>query len=424
MALGQQNTRTPYSLFGVGILTYDGFADNAAMGRNGIAYRFESNYSFTNPASLSALHYTCFNIAPYLDLGKFKTTTTTQDFSNARFNYIALAVPLKSIRSGFAFGLLPYSDIGYNIVSTQDSGGVPIQNTFIGSGGLSRFNFGIGTEVNKYISLGMNYSYVFGQASEVKGRRYPDSRFMLSYEDKNRLYLRGTRLDFGIQFHSTPIKGLSHVLGVDYTTTTKLKGEQDRTVLTYTEILSTQIVWDTIVHDINKATTLSIPQALNIGYSIGDHEKWQVALGFNKMMWSKYSSVSKENNGFSDDMGYSVGAFICPSPIFDKTLKSNKAARYIKSIRYSAGFHHNDGYINVHGVRISENGLSAGFGFPFYKKIPKVDGKLDIITSRIFVTTEWVRRGTKTNGLIQEDFFRLTLGLNFSDNWFKKRQFN
>jgi hypothetical protein len=63
-------------------------------------------------------------------------------------------------------------------------------------------------------------------------------------------------------------------------------------------------------------------------------------------------------------------------------------------------------------------------GFPFTKTHKNYDGSQKIITSRIFVTGELVRRGTTSNNLIQEDFFRIKIGLNLADSWFNKRQFN
>jgi len=53
----QQNTHSPYSLFGIGISQYDGFVDNIASGRNGGLACHVSNFNFTNPSSLSALQH-------------------------------------------------------------------------------------------------------------------------------------------------------------------------------------------------------------------------------------------------------------------------------------------------------------------------------------------------------------------------------
>ncbi|MFM9944951.1 MAG: hypothetical protein ACKVQB_06925 [Bacteroidia bacterium] len=425
-AFSQQNTRSPYSLFGVGLLRYDGFADNAANGHNGFSYRHESNFSFANPASLSALKNSAFNTGAYVDMGRFKTTKFKQDFSNAGFNYIALGVPVAKWKSGLAFGLLPYSDVGYNILNVKDSAGVSVRNEFEGSGGLSKFNVGIGTNVWKYLSLGANYSFIFGQLDESQRRRYPGNRFMTSYEDKSDIYLKGSHLDLGLHLHSVSDTGLSWVLGVTLSGNTMLKGERNRVVYTFTEVFDGTPLAprDTIINEQAVGIKVSLPPALNFSFTIGNHEKWQATAGYGKTMWSKYKNMYGDNSGFLDDQNYSLGFFICPVPHFDNALKTNKAKNYFKSIRYTAGFHHNAGYISAFNNKIAENGLSLGLGFPFTRRHTKPDGTKVLITSRIFLTGEFVRRGTLDNNLIQEDFFKLTLGLNLADSWFKKRLFN
>lgn len=80
-----------------------------------------------------------------MDMGTVKTSSVSQNFSNAGLGYIALGVPLKKIKSGLAVGIQPYSDVGYNIYNVKDSSGVSISNEFEGRGGLSRLNLGFGS---------------------------------------------------------------------------------------------------------------------------------------------------------------------------------------------------------------------------------------------------------------------------------------
>lgn len=421
----QQNTRSPYSLYGVGILHSDCFADNAAIGRNNSSYRFQSNFSLKNPASLSALNVSVFNVSPFIELGKYTTSTVTSDFSNAGFNYIALAAPVKKLKSGISFSLLPFSDIGYNIYNTKDSGGLNIRNEYQGRGGLSRFNLGWGTKVSKYVSAGFNYSYIFGQVDETQKRRYPGNRVMTSFSDNNNLYLRGNRLDLGLQFHLTSDSGICHVLGVNFTSSTKLKGEQSRLIYTFTEVyIGTENEWDTILYEKEKKTNVTLPQSINISYTIGKNEKWQASTAISQNMWNNYKSVFGNNSGFSDETQFSLGFFICPKPIFDRAVKNDKLKNYLKSIRYSAGYFQNTGFVNINDKKISENSISLGLGFPFTQIHKHVDGTRIISTSRIFVTGEYITRGTTQNNLIQENFFRITLGLNLADKWFNKRLYN
>lgn len=421
----QQNNRSPYSLFGVGVLHYDGFSDNIALGRNGVAYRFESNYNFTNPASLSALKHSAFNVGAYVDAGRLKSQSVSQKLNNAGFNYISLGVPLAKIKGGAAFGLLPFSDIGYNITNIKDSSGISVRNEFEGNGGLSKFNLGFGIQVHRYLSLGLNYGYVFGQVLETQRRRYPGSRYMTSYSDQNNVFLNGHQLNLGAQLHIQSDSGLQHILGISLSNKTRLSGEQNRTLTTYTEYFTgTEILWDTLLHYQDKKAEIQLPSSLSVSYSVGAQEKWQVHAGYSLSNWSKYQNLNGDNGGFGNDQKFSLGFFICPKPVFDKTIKNNKVKNYLKSIRYSAGIHHSTGYIQAFDTKIGESGVTAGLGFPFTKVHKKPDGTRVTITSRIFLTGEYVRRGTLSNQLIREDFFRLTLGLNFSDSWFNKRRYN
>lgn len=422
-AQSQQNTRSPYSLFGVGLRQYNGFADNAAVGNNGAAYRFESNFSFTNPASLTALKFSAFNVGAFMDMGTVKTSSISQNFSNAGLGYIALGVPLKKIKSGLAVGIQPYSDVGYNIYNVKDSSGVSISNEFEGRGGLSRLNLGFGSMLGKYISLGVNYSFIFGQIDESSRRRYPGSIAKISYAENRSTYLRGHHLDLGLQFHLSTDSGFSQVLGVVLSNKTKLKGDLERIGYTFNEpFLGNETLKDIIFSD-TVSKNLTLPQSLNINYAFGKNEKWQITAGYSKTLWQNYESIFGDNSGFVNDQGYSLGAFYC-SKAYDKRIKNDKFKRYVKSIRYSAGYFHQDGYISVNGSQIAENGITFGLGFPFTKTHKNYDGSQKIITSRIFVTGELVRRGTTNNNLIQEDFFRIKIGLNLADSWFNKRQFN
>jgi hypothetical protein len=421
----QQNTRSPYSLFGAGNMHFDGFSDNIALGHSGVAYRFESNFNFVNPASMSAMVHTAFNAGGFVEVGKFKTTTTVQSFSNAGFNYLSLGFPIKKLRSGMAIGILPVTDIGYNITNIKDSSGVSVRNEFEGSGGLSKLNFGIGTKVTKNISLGLNYAFMFGQIDEVSRKRYPGSRLYTSMADYNSVYLKGIKLDFGIQIHSDTNSKITHVFGAVISNTPHLKGYQDRFSYTYTEIfVGDEFVRDTIINQTGKAVKSTMPNHFSLSYSIGNHEKWQTTLGYTQTMWCNYRSIFGENNGFVNDNQISFGAFICSKPIYDKTVKNNKVTNYLKSIRYSVGYRNNSGFININGNKVAETGLSAGFGFPFTKMHKKVDGTRVTITSRLFLTGEYVMRGSTKNNLLREDFFKITIGLNLSDTWFNKRMYD
>jgi hypothetical protein len=178
------------------------------------------------------------------------------------------------------------------------------------------------------------------------------------------------------------------------------------------------------MNTIGSKAKVTLPNALNLSYAVGKGEIWQATIGFGKTMWNNYKSINGDNNGLVNDQNFSLGFFICPKPVFDKTNKAASKLTYFKSIRYTVGFYHNDGFINTTEIKISENALSLGLGLPFTKVHKKIDGSRTVVTSRIFITGQYIRRGTLKNNLIQEDYLKITLGLNLADSWFNKRLFN
>jgi len=70
----------------------------------------------------------------------------------------------------------------------------------------------------------------------------------------------------------------------------------------------------------------------------------------------------------------------------------------------------------------SEYGISFGLGLPVIKSVRIEEEKLPVV-SRVNITAEYIKRGTTNNGLIEENYFNLTLGLNLNDKWFTKRKY-
>jgi hypothetical protein len=54
------------------------------------------------------------------------------------------------------------------------------------------------------------------------------------------------------------------------------------------------------------------------------------------------------------------------------------------------------------------------------KSVRIVEEKVAIV-STINITLEYIKRGS--TGLIQEDYFKIGLGLNLNDKWFTKRKY-
>ena len=80
---------------------------------------------------------------------------------------------------------------------------------------------------------------------------------------------------------------------------------------------------------------------------------------------------------------------------------------YLQRITYRIGGFYNHDYVLVNGNNLCDYGLTAGFGLPAPKSKTVIN-----------LGFEWRRREASPNTLIKEDYFNITLGINFNEMWF------
>ena len=159
----QNNTGTPYSMYGIGLLQ-DNYGPYTAMGGVSAAMRDANNINFLNPASYTALDSNRFYIqfgitGEYVGIATNKESSTYRVAQNA-----ALNMALRLYPNLFAsFGFNQRSDIGYDLhYKERINGSVDeyYNQQISGNGGLNDFYLGLAYKV-KNLSVGLNTSLVF-----------------------------------------------------------------------------------------------------------------------------------------------------------------------------------------------------------------------------------------------------------------------
>ncbi|MGE5426877.1 MAG: hypothetical protein ACM3O8_03205, partial [Methylococcaceae bacterium] len=86
---------------------------------------------------------------------------------------------------------------------------------------------------------------------------------------------------------------------------------------------------------------------------------------------------------------------------------------YFKRVKYRFGIHQESSYLTIKNHQIKETGISAGLGLP----LPKSKSTANF-------AVEFGKKGTTTDNLVQNNYTRFSLYLNFYDYWFIKRKFD
>ena len=177
LSFAQPKTNSPYSRLGMGDILNQNYAWLNGMGDLSATARDPYHVNFLNPASLSYLRATAFEIGVRAKINKLETNTSESTTWTGSLGYISLAFPIinpisevlsrreSTLDWGMNFALVPYTLVGYNVETTEireDIG--EITTRFEGSGGTYKIMWGNGVKY-KNLSAGVNLGYVFGKQS-------------------------------------------------------------------------------------------------------------------------------------------------------------------------------------------------------------------------------------------------------------------
>ena len=153
---------------------------------------------------------------------------------------------------------------------------------------------------------------------------------------------------------------------------------------------------------------LVTPQKYSIGVGYGKNHKWFVGAEYTNIQNSKLNNsyIDLVNFKYEDTHRFSLGGYYTP--------KNNSFTSYFDRITYRLGARYENTGLKINNEGINDAAINFGVGIP-------VGVNRDV--SNINIGLEYGKRGTKNNGLIQENYFNISIGLSFNDKWFQKRRY-
>jgi hypothetical protein len=406
MTRGQIRVASPYSRFGVGDLNQNYNAWNFTMGEISIGLRDPNHINFGNPAS-----YTSFDSLSFVFEGgamanfvRLKSDIQQENRNYASVGYLLFGFPVTRWWRT-CIGLIPYSDVGYNVADQETMEGIgQVSRLYTGEGGINRFFWGNAFRLTKNLSIGINASYLFGTMDRQSVAIFPDSNFFANFKIDNYLVINDIYLNYGIQYHFRLKKDVQMTLGAVFANTTKLSAKTD--LLAQTFLLSAggvEYPMDTIAMASGYKGKVVIPMMIGGGVSVQKPDKWLIGADYKWQNWDKFTAFDISDS-LVNSFQVSVGAEIVPD--------INSYANYLKRIHYRLGFYYTSTYLELRGKHLDEYAITLGLGLPL--KGSK--------TGLIF-GLQVGSRGTLEAGLIKETFYRITVGFSINERWFVKRKY-
>lgn len=392
----QNDTSTPYSLFGLGVENKTATGGLTGLGNTGISQNNSGEINLFNPASLGNIELNTFLYEFGLNgmYSTIQTNNVSETTSDYNMSHAVMAFPLRK-NLGMSFGLLPYTKVGYDIdiVSPIEGSTESYLSRITGSGGLNKFYVSSGLSIGNRFSLGVDLSVLFGSISQETNVYYES---LVNITDVN--YYNGFKLKAGLQYEIMKTENKNVTLGAVVELPTNLSGSQDRNSYK-TSSSGTKVTIEDETE--NSLDDFELPLTFGLGITTKLNNTVTTSFDFTKLYWDNTNQL-QNNERYSNQDIYAFGAEYLP-------VNKNK---YWSLVKYRFGLNYNTGFLNISDQKIDSYFASVGLGLPLSNK------------AKLNISYSYGREGTLSNGLVEENFHKITLNLNFIGNWFNKRQYD
>lgn len=409
----QSGTNSPYSQYGLGVLSDQSTGFNRGMNGVGLGFHEHNQLNTLNPASYAYLDSLTFifDVGMSGQITNFKENDHRLNAKNADFEY-AVAGFRVARHVGVSFGVIPYTNIGYSYSNTQkvndsSSSSTTYTTTYSGDGGLHQVYVGAGWEPLRGFAVGANVAYLWGSYDRSMVNSYSDN-YVNTLSKYYSATVNSYKLDIGAQYTARLSKDDRLTLGLTYGLGHKLGADPQCQVISKNSQTS---VSDTATLAVKNG--LELPTSLGAGLLWNRQNRWKVGLDYVLQKWSSVvypvyrvsagqPVYSLEKGLFSDRHQLKFGGEFCPD---------EGSRRFFKRIHYRAGVSYASSYLKINGQDgPKEYGVSAGFGIPIVNTYNN--------RSILNVSAQWVRQDAKD--FITENTFRINIGLTFNERWFAK----
>ena len=394
------------------------------MGGLSAAYNDPFHLNLVNPASLSSLQSTAFEVGIYAQRTTLRSDELTDNLWTGNLKYLALGFPLKNpinkvldkSSSPWSFGmslsLTPYSLVGYNIEDQFNDAEIgSITNILKGNGGTYRFMWGNSAKYKNF-AVGLGIGYQFGKLTDNRRINFDNLSSAYNIDVTEDISVGGFVWNGGLQYTLVFKKMNDEGEMVDSGNRLifGLFGNGNSSFNTISTGLTLgdnfgYATIDTLSFRDEQEAPGTLPSELGIGVVFEKLNKIRFGIDYKTTNWSNYRNEA-DPESLLDANRLSFGLEYIPN-IF--SINS-----YFDRVRYRFGLFFGDDYRSLGGEQLNEFGITAGVGMPIVLPQQRI--------SFLNIALEYSRLGI--NEGLRENYIKINIGFTLNDNqWFLKRKF-
>ena len=429
MSIAQVTSSHPLSSNGLGTFNSGANAITSALGNVNSVWIDSTNVNFFNPSSYSRLSKgntllslgldSRFSFYQQLDVSEFKTSTM--------FDHFSLAFKTTK-RSGLAFGLKPYSNVGYEFSQSEFTGIDSIRYTYAGRGNLQDaflgFAFSPISSARSNLSLGANVSYLFGFVSNER-----KSELLNADASPGGLSLDLTRLssfhyEFGIHYEQRLGKRNIFLVGFTVDPEQDFNGSIENSLYSSANINAPSI-YDTVFSNttsgsVKVLTTFEV--GLKYKYFFKETKRKATTRRPNITFAASYCESQGIESKFEDSQDWQIGPSNCWSFGLSyspetKLFENVATLEVLEKLNYRVGYFQRTLPFDADGVEYLDRGTTFGIGIPILAQMSLSSLNLAFVLGET---------GTGVDSNLTEQYIGFKFGMVFSpsnfEKWFRKRK--
>ena len=428
-ATAQENS--PYSRYGIGDLAPNHNVFTRGMGGIAAGITDSRSINFTNPASLTSIYNTIFDVGTEIDYRILKNTNPAKKFTSANtyVSYLTMAFPLttpkmakKDMFWAMSFGIKPVSKMNYKIEKNERLTGIDsLKTLYEGSGGLNQAFFGTGFKY-KNLSVGINAGYMFGSKDYSTVLTFiSDSAFFYYLSNSsNKTTYGGLFINGGLQYDIALARDEKNPEIITKKIKLGVYGNLQQKLNARTDIVRETIFYDqnggyyrldSVYEEKDVKGTIKLPAMIGFGATY-QGTNWLFGADFEYGNWASYRYYG-QSDAVQNNWTIRAGAQYYPAK--DNT----PVKKYFNFVKYRAGFYYGSDYIKINQNR-PDYGFTIGTGMPLtsLKRI-SYTGEYVVLNTAL----EFGNRGNRQTNL-RESVVRFSIGVSMNARWFQKPKYN
>ena len=233
---------------------------------------------------------------------------------------------------------------------------------------------------------------------------FPDSIYAMNIKELYHVTMNDLYFNFGAQYRARLKNDLSLNLGAVFSPTLSMAAKTD--IFAATFLLNSSGVEsprDTLAATGDYKGRIIIPMMIGGGFSFDKTDKWTIGVDYKWQQWEKFRAFNLSDS-LVNSWQINAGGEIIPN--------ADNYNNFLARIHYRLGFNYGKTYLHLRGQDLNEYAFSFGFGIPLrgMKTMLNLGGIYGV-------------RGTTSQKLIRESYFRIVVGFSIYERWFVKRKY-